>query len=222
MNNMEVYDKGRKVPPEALKKISGGRLNNMSDINPMWRIKMLTELFGVCGFGWKYVITSQRLIPGAKDEIAAFVDIDLFVKMNDAWSDAIPGIGGSSFVSQESKGMYNSDECFKMALTDAIGISCKALGIGADVWFDRDVTKYTQPETIPGERAQEPTDMSSISDKQEKRLFAIANAAGIDVGAVLKVLVHDYKKTSVKSLSKAEYEEVCTRLQTPRQPPSNG
>lgn len=144
-NNLLIYNQARAVPQEALKEIKGGRLSGKSDINPMWRIKKLTELFGMCGVGWRYVITKQWLEQGGNDEIAAFVNIDLFVKVNGEWSEAIPGTGGSAFVAKEKSGPYTSDECFKMALTDAISVSCKALGFGADVYWDKDSTKYSKP-----------------------------------------------------------------------------
>lgn len=157
MSNLEIYNKVRKVPDEAKKKITGGRLNGMTDINPMWRIKSLTELFGVCGFGWKYEITDKRLEKGCNDEISCFVQISLFIKINDVWSDAIVGIGGASFVAKEKNGMYQSDECFKMALTDAISIACKAIGMGADVYFEKDRTKYDQ-QIIEAEKAKKVED----------------------------------------------------------------
>ena len=56
MENLHYYEKFRNVPAEAQKSIGGGRLKGMTDINPMWRIKVLTEQFGVCGFGWYYDI----------------------------------------------------------------------------------------------------------------------------------------------------------------------
>ena len=143
MENMEIYEKVRAVPKEALKMIQGGRLKGMSDINPMWRIKMLTELFGPCGFGWKTEIVDRRLEKGAGDEIACFVNINLYVKMNGEWSDPIPGMGGSMFVAREKSGPYTSDECFKMAYTDAISVACKSLGFAADVYYANDRTKYT-------------------------------------------------------------------------------
>jgi len=142
MENLLIYNAVRKPPAEAIKPITGGRLKGKSDINPMWRLKALTEQFGMCGIGWKYVITRQWLETGGKEEIAAFVNIDLFIKVEGAWSDAIPGTGGSSFVAKESSGMYTSDECFKMALTDAISVSCKALGFAADIYWQADNTKY--------------------------------------------------------------------------------
>lgn len=142
--NLNIYSQVRSVPKEALKEIQAGRLRGKSDINPMWRIKTLTEQFGPCGMGWKYIITDKRLEQGGNGEIAAFVDIDLFIKVDGEWSEAIPGTGGSMFVANESKGPYVSDECFKMALTDAISVACKALGFGADVYWDKDATKYNQ------------------------------------------------------------------------------
>lgn len=143
MGNLDIYNKTREVPEQAQKKIKGGRLSGMTDINPMWRIKTLTELFGPCGIGWRYEITEKRLEKGANDEVAAFVDINLYIKVDDKWSEAIQGTGGSTFVAKERKGLYTSDECFKMALTDAISVACKALGFGADIYWQKDKTKYT-------------------------------------------------------------------------------
>ena len=145
--NLKIYNEVREVPKEAKKNIGGGRLKGMTDINPMWRIKALTEQFGPCGIGWKYEITEKILEHGANDEISAFVDINLFYKYEDVWSEAIPGTGGSSFVAKEKNGLYVSDECFKMALTDALSVACKALGVGANVYWDKDETKYTTKES---------------------------------------------------------------------------
>lgn len=149
MENLQLYHATRAVTENALKKITGGRLTGMSDINPMWRIKTLTEQFGPCGIGWKYVIKEKRLESAPTGEIAAFLDIDLFYMWEDKWSEAIPGTGGSAFVTNESKGAYVSDECFKMALTDAISVACKALGIGADVYWQNDKSKYDNKSDAP-------------------------------------------------------------------------
>ena len=150
MNNLDIYDKFRNVPNEAKKEIGAGRLKGFTDINPMWRIKMLTDQFGVCGFGWFTEIVEQKIEIGSDGQKAAFVTINLFVKVSDEWSKAIVGVGGSSFVTNERNGAYTSDECFKMAYTDALSIACKSLGMGADVYFAKDRTKYDQePQTTP-------------------------------------------------------------------------
>ncbi len=144
MGNMALYEKYRTVPPEAQKKIGGGRLKGMTDINPMWRIKCLTEEFGMCGIGWKTSIVRQWLEPGEGGQCAAFCNIELHVKVGDVWSEAITGTGGAMYIAKESNGLYVDDEAFKKAYTDAISVACKALGFGADVYWDKDATKYAQ------------------------------------------------------------------------------
>lgn len=146
--NLDIYNAVRSVPAEAKKEIRGGRLNGKTDINPMWRIKKLTEQFGPCGVGWKYTIDREWLETGANGEISAFMDISLYYKYNGEWSEAVPGTGGSAFIAKEKAGLYTSDECYKMALTDALSVACKALGIAADVYWDKDKTKY-RSEWLP-------------------------------------------------------------------------
>lgn len=148
-NNMIFYDYGRSVPEVAMKPINTGRLKGKSDINPMWRIKTLTEMFGPCGVGWWYEIIDKRLEHDPiSRQTAAFVEIKLFYIDPESGKEShgIPGLGGASFVAQERNGAYMSDECEKMALTDAISVAAKALGIAADVYFEKDRTKYDTPQ----------------------------------------------------------------------------
>ena len=146
-----LYDKLRDVPKEALKTINAGRLKNMSDINPMWRIQRMTEVFGTCGIGWKYSINKQWTETFG-NETKAYCNIDLFVKIDGEWSEAIPGTGGSSEVTMERNGVYVSDEGYKMALTDALSVAMKALGVAADVYYAKGKnivdpsTKYNMQE----------------------------------------------------------------------------
>lgn len=146
-DNLNLWQSVRTPPKEALKAITAGRLKGKTDINPCWRLMKLTECFGPCGIGWKYIIKSERLEPGDGGEVAAFVDIDLYIKANGEWSEAIPGTGGAMFVSKERNGLYTDDEALKKALTDAISVSCKALGVAADVYWGADSTKYSQRAT---------------------------------------------------------------------------
>ena len=149
MDNIEIWGKLESTPKEAQKEIGAGRLKGFTDINPMWRLKRLTEVFGPCGIGWKYQIVNAYTIPGANDEVAAFVDILLYYKKDGEWSDGVPGLGGSMFVAKEKNGPHTSDECFKMALSDAIGTACKALGMSADIYFSKDRSKYTEAQEAP-------------------------------------------------------------------------
>ena len=153
MNNLSLYNKFRSVPNEAKKTIQGGKLKGFTDINPMWRIKMLTEEFGECGFGWYYEEV-ERWKEGTESEVVCFVKVHLYTKRGNEWSKPIVGIGGSKLITLVNNGQRIdiSDEAYKMALTDAISIACKALGMAADVYFANDRTKYdAQTQTSPAE-----------------------------------------------------------------------
>lgn len=154
MNNLELWDKVSAVPKEAQKQISAGRLKGMTDINPIWRIKTLTEQFGMCGIGWVAPIKEKWLEVGANGVVVANVICTLKIKIDGEWTEGIDGIGGSSFVANETKGLFTSDEAFKMAYTDAISVACKMIGIGADVYWQAGRSKYTKAEQ--GSPAEEP------------------------------------------------------------------
>ena len=143
--NMKIFNWVKRVPKEAKKTITGGRLKGMTDIKPMWRIEKLTEMFGPCGIGWKTKILNKEIIDVSNGEKIVTIDIHLFIKQNGEWSEPIEGIGGNKLIAKENNGLYNSDEAFKMAYTDALSVACKSLGMGAEVyWGD---SKYTTEQT---------------------------------------------------------------------------
>lgn len=196
---LELYDRVRSVPDNAQRPIGGGRLKGMTDINPMWRIKKLTEEFGPCGIGWYYEITDKWIESSmASDEVTANVEICLYFMDHEKgqWSKPIPGIGGSMLVSKEKNGIYTNDECFKMALTDAISVACKAIGMGADIYWGKDNTKYNDAKKDNQENMKE-----QIKDREEWRnkVLSLAQSKGIDA----KELSKDYgltKTTPVERL----------------------
>lgn len=204
--NMIFYDYGRNVPEVAMKPINAGRLKGMSDINPMWRIKTLTEMFGPCGIGWWYEIIDKRLEhdPITK-QTAAFVDIKLYYTdpENGKESHGIPGTGGASFVAKERNGPYMSDECFKMALTDAISVAAKALGVAADVYFAKDRTKYDTPQPKEPE-AQKDADYYCERCGQKIGIYKDSNGKNISI----KKWADGSKEKFGEVLCKPCYEEI--------------
>lgn len=197
MEKMEIYNKVREVPQNAQKPIQAGRLKGMTDINPMWRIKTLTEQFGVCGIGWYYEVTDRHLdtIADSK-EVVATVQINLYIKIGDEWSKPINGIGGSKIASMERNGLYVDDECFKKATTDALGVACKNLGVGADVYWDKDTDKYIDPkkdnynEQPSTQRA--PSNRNEQTDALTKKIYEYATAHNMD----MKEIAKDYNLTN--------------------------
>ena len=142
---MEAWNKLSKPPLTALKQIRGGRLKGMTDVNPMWRYRALTEVFGPCGVGWKFEIEKQWT-EQAGNEVLVFSNILLYIKHDEKWSDPIPGNGGSKMVAQEKSGPHNSDECFKMSITDALSTAMKMIGVASEIYEGNfDGTKYKEP-----------------------------------------------------------------------------
>jgi hypothetical protein len=145
MDAIDIY-KALSVPPKsALKPITGGRLKGMTDIRPQWRYRAMTEQFGLCGVGWRYTI-ERTWTEAASTELMAFVTVNLYVKVDGAWSDAIPGTGGSMLIAKESSGPHASDEAYKMATTDALSVAMKMIGVGAAIYEGEDVSKYHRDE----------------------------------------------------------------------------
>ena len=170
MENLDLYQKVRSVPDSAKKTIKGGRTSGMTDINPMWRIKVLTEQFGPCGIGWYYIPT-KKWLETSGNEIAAFVDIELYVKVD--------------------------GECYKMATTDAISVACKQLGIGADVYWDSDRTKYNK---------QNNPDLINESDINE--IFLELKRTGIGIKNVLS----KYGLTDIHDMTSSQANETIKKL----------
>ena len=192
MDNLTIYNNYRTVPKEAQKPIQGGRMKGKTDINPMWRIKALTEQFGPCGVGWYYK-PIRKWLEQQGDEVAAFVDIELFIKADGEWSMPVSGTGGSMFSTVERGGVYVSDECFKMATTDAISVACKQLGFGADIYWEADRSKY---EKTTNEKP------SMITKPEAETLKKLVEKKGLDINKVFNVPVEELTKEQYVSALK--------------------
>jgi hypothetical protein len=150
-DNKTIWDALKTPPREAMKGIEAGRLRGKTDISPMWRYEAMTEHFGPVGFGWKFKVESIQFHNGSDGQQACFVDISLYVKHGGEWSEAIPGNGGSMFVTNEKTGQYTDDDAVKKATTDALSSAMKMLGVAAEVYAGRlsHDSKYTAPPSNP-------------------------------------------------------------------------
>jgi len=208
-DNLKIFNALKTVPQEAQKRIDGGRLNGKTDINPMWRIMALTEQFGPCGVGWKYTIDKQWMVPGPAEpgEVAAFCNISLYIKLDGEWSDAIPGTGGSAFMAKERTGLYLSDECYKMALTDALSVAAKALGVGASIYW-QDGDKYLARQ----EQASDQLTAEELKAIKDYCYVKFGNAAG---KAKFTALLQQFGGGVWKNLKKSQISQYTAWLDTP-------
>ena len=178
MSNRRIWDQVHKPDPTSLKTIGGGRLKGMTDINPQWRFQAATDVFGPCGIGWWYTIKELWTVPGSDGQVMAFARVDVFYRDGATISNPVEGIGGSMMISKEKDYLYTNDECYKMAVTDALSVAFKALGFGAEIYAGRwDGSKYLEKPKPP-----EPTAQDKIKALPEKIRDGM-KAVGIDTVA---------------------------------------
>lgn len=159
MEHLEIWQKVARPPKEALKQITGGRLSGKTDISPQWRYKVMTELYGPCGTGWGYSIEKLWTEPGPGGEVMAFAQVTLWYGANGA---SIPGVGGAALVAQEKNGMHGNDEAYKMAVTDALSVAMKCLGVAADIYAGLwDGSKYKDGGSQNGTSLERPKALSA-------------------------------------------------------------
>ena len=89
----------------------------------------------------------------------------------------------------------------KMALTDAISVACKSLGIGADVYWNKDNTKYND-----GKKNQAVAPKEKTLTYREK-LIIYAKEAGIPFAELAK----DYDLNS--KTTEERFKEVLEDLE---------
>lgn len=177
--NVRFYHQFMTTPKDAQKSFNNGRFSG-TDINPMWRIKILTEVFGPSGFGWwtqnvRYEFVEADITNTAADgaptqkETSVFCELELIVKDPETGEESKPiyGVGGNTYIAWGKYGPRASDEAKKMAYTDALSIACKSLGIGHDIWYSNDRTKYTMPNSdAPAEPVKK---VAKPAEKQEEK-----------------------------------------------------
>lgn len=115
-------------------------------------------------------------------------------------------------------GMHNNDEAFKMAVTDALSVACKMLGIGADIYAGRmDGDKYQK--SAPQEKtpvSQQQTPPPAPKKTLEERIAAFREY--LETATLEGMNGDSYKKTfkELCLLAGPEKAEELTKLNNNR------
>ena len=211
MGNLEIYNALKQPPKEALREIRGGRLSGKTDINPQWRYKAMTEQFGACGIGWKYDIRGVWSEPANDGQVFAFAQVDVFIRDGDKWSDPIPGCGGSMLVEKESKGLHSSDEGYKMAITDALSVALKMLGVAADIYAGLwDGTKYRDARPEPKTEQKPAVKQPDPVVEAAKEMGATEVVEFANAGDFLMQAYKAFNLTKTQVLKLLEEDDIAT------------
>jgi hypothetical protein len=179
----------------------------------------MTEQFGPCGIGWKYEIVRLWNEPAPEGQIFAFALVNVYIKDGDTWSEPIPGSGGSMLVEKETKGLHTSDEGYKMALTDALSVAMKMIGVAGDIYASKwDGAKYTEPpQEAPESKksATKPSDGTTTQPtKQQVDTRGMSDPKNIKkLGDLHNALYKDFKMmpdAALKELNLHDWSELGT------------
>ena len=134
-NKTYIWDRVKHTNPHFTKPFSKFGGKELTTIDPMYQIQMMTDLFGPVGIGWKYKV-DYKYIDGL---VFAEVTIKYFT---DEWHE----YGPVCSVQNLSKKNGNlDDEAPKKAMTDAMTKAFSHLGMSADVFLGKfDDSKYVE------------------------------------------------------------------------------
>ena len=205
MKNLEKWNQLATVPVERLKPIQFGALKGKSDINPQWRYKAMTEVYGECGKGWNHRLADVQIVDGANGEVLIFVEVKVW-----AGDKEFTGVGGDKVVTKDKNGLRSNDEAMKMAYTDALGTALKYVGVASEIYEGNfDGSKYANPVAASGlavkineDQVIEIEQLIKISGADKKRFLNHANVKSTD-----SILAVDFERLKLNLQTKLEQKK---------------
>ena len=134
--NMEIWNSFNKTNPEFTKPLPGYGGKNLTTIDPMYQIQMMTERFGPVGKGWKYNVEYKY------QDGLIFAEVCVQYYEDHKWYEYGP-VCSVQNLSKKNGGL--DDEAPKKAMTDAMTKAFSHLGMSADVFLGKfDDSKYVE------------------------------------------------------------------------------
>lgn len=140
-NNLGLWDALKRTDPKATKPFQRAGGFRGTQIDPVFRIQLMTETFGPVGKGWgfeqlEWTIAERMVFICLR---AWYVDPSTGEKHFTG-----PQWGGTELVRRNRDGTERpDDEAFKMSTTDALGKCLLQIGVSADVYMGQfDDSKY--------------------------------------------------------------------------------
>lgn len=242
MAGIELYNKVKTPPDGATSPIQGGTLNGYTNINPQWRIQVMTEVYGPCGIGWRFELTEEKTYTCPDGKILLFVEVALYVVDPESgqWSEPIYGWGGDFIIQKNKNGLVANDEAYKMALTDALGNAMKCLGVGADVYMglmdgkndgkkgNFDGSKYAKEDYSerrdigPAPKQQQPAAQQNTTERRNEHGELLITQpqqkrmfaiAGRGNEEIVKQVLFNHGYVSSGDVTRHDYNQICTEIQ---------
>jgi len=141
-------------------------------INGTYIIRRLTEAFGPCGIGWRFVVEEERVDEGhtLSNGDRARVHVvrgHIDYRNADEWHSTGPQFGQTMYVLENRTGVHTDEEAPKKSITDCLSKCAVLVGIGADVHLGLfDDNKY-----VNDRQAAETARLKQTTQRAEQELI---------------------------------------------------
>ncbi|HVS78441.1 MAG TPA: hypothetical protein VHE11_15990 [Steroidobacteraceae bacterium] len=141
--HLRFWDKLKRTDPRATKPFTRSGGFRGTQIDPAWRLQIMTEIFGPVGEGWGY-----EQLEWTVQERMIFACVRVWYRdpQTGATHFTGPQWGGTELVRRRRDGSEEpNDEAFKMSVTDALGKCLLQIGLAADIYLGLfDDSKYRE------------------------------------------------------------------------------
>lgn len=184
--NLNLWNSLEKTDPKHTKAFSRGGGFKGTAINGTYILKRLTEVFGPCGMGWKFILEDECVRDGPKLKSGDVAQLHIVrghidYRMYDTWYSTSPQFGQTMLVEQNKNGTFMDEEAPKKSITDCISKCAVLLGIGADVHLGLfDDNKYVNAR-LKEEAEGNSESIGPITDEQRGQLIHLLEVTQSDV-----------------------------------------
>ena len=188
-DKLQIWEALATTDPNYTKSFGGeGKGFKGTAINPTYVARKLTERFGPCGEGWRFVLDDEKYVNGHKlksgDTCIVHVVRGHLEYKRDGDSTFVatgPQFGQTTFVGENKYGTYTDEEAPKKSVTDCFCKCAGTLGMSADIFSgqwdaNKQINKPAGPmagENTPKSQANKPQDTKAFAPAE--KLLARAN-----------------------------------------------
>ena len=182
-DNLEFWNALKRTDPKATKPFQRPGGFRGTQIDPAWRLQMMTEVFGPVGKGWGY-----EQLEWTVAERMVFICCRVWYIDPQTGEKYFTGPqwGGTEMVRRNRDGTERpDDECFKMSMTDAIGKCMLQVGLAADIYLGQfDDSKYREESevfyTVKSNPDLQPPAIEKFEADLKEKLAAVADLEALD------------------------------------------
>jgi hypothetical protein len=182
-DNLEFWNALKRTDPKATKPFQRPGGFRGTQIDPAWRLQIMTEVFGPVGKGWGY-----EQLEWTVAERMVFICCRVWYIDPQTGEKYFTGPqwGGTEMVRRNRDGTERpDDECFKMSMTDAIGKCMLQVGLAADIYLGQfDDSKYREESevfyTVKSNPELQPPAIEKFEADLKEKLDAVADLDALD------------------------------------------